>query len=161
LNGLSYKGDNDMPKVFEDYFSELQADMVSICLEYVEKRADAVFIYCSFEDKTVSCDFFYGIGGVLVERHKLNTLPQAKKRQWDISLTRQNAVLRILNEDVQKLIALCKEHRREMPSEIKLLYNVAKNSLEAKYEYGVVYSSDPDRGPEDVVEEWFAELSAQ
>ena len=25
-----------MDKVFEDYFSELQADMVSICMEYVE-----------------------------------------------------------------------------------------------------------------------------
>ena len=26
--------------MFEDYFSEIQADMVSICLEYVEKRAE-------------------------------------------------------------------------------------------------------------------------
>lgn len=24
-------------KIFEDYFTEIQADMVSICLEYVEK----------------------------------------------------------------------------------------------------------------------------
>ena len=28
-----------MGKVFEDYFSELQTDMVEICLEYVEDRA--------------------------------------------------------------------------------------------------------------------------
>lgn len=27
-----------MEKMFEDYFSEIQADMVSICLEYVEKE---------------------------------------------------------------------------------------------------------------------------
>ena len=39
-----------MDKVFEDYFSELQADMVSICMEYVEKRAERIYIYCSFED---------------------------------------------------------------------------------------------------------------
>ena len=27
-------------KEFEDRFSELQADMISICMEYVENRAD-------------------------------------------------------------------------------------------------------------------------
>lgn len=34
-----------MGKIFEDYFSEYQADMVSICLEYVDWRADAIYIY--------------------------------------------------------------------------------------------------------------------
>ncbi len=37
----------DMKKVFEDMFSELQADMVSICMEYVEEKAEKIFIYCS------------------------------------------------------------------------------------------------------------------
>lgn len=31
---------NELGKVFEDYFSELQEDMVSICLEYVFERAN-------------------------------------------------------------------------------------------------------------------------
>ncbi len=31
-----------MGKVFEDYFSELQTDMVEICLEYVEDRAEKI-----------------------------------------------------------------------------------------------------------------------
>ncbi|EQB36670.1 hypothetical protein M948_16695 [Virgibacillus sp. CM-4] len=35
-----------MSKVFEDYFSELQADMVGICLEYVENEAEDIYIYC-------------------------------------------------------------------------------------------------------------------
>ena len=47
-----------MDKVFEDYFSELQADMVSICMEYVEKRAERIYIYCSFEDNVISSVFF-------------------------------------------------------------------------------------------------------
>ena len=33
-----------MAKIFEDHFSELQADMVSICLEYVSGKADKIFI---------------------------------------------------------------------------------------------------------------------
>ena len=59
-----------MSKVFEDYFSELQADMVSICLEYVENRAQKIFIYCSFEEGLVSSDFFYKVANSVLERHK-------------------------------------------------------------------------------------------
>ena len=33
-----------MSKGFEDYFSELQADMISICLEYVEKEHKNIYI---------------------------------------------------------------------------------------------------------------------
>ncbi|MGY2614156.1 hypothetical protein [Bacillus wiedmannii] len=36
-------------KEFEDRFSELQADMVSICMEYAKDRADKVYIYASCE----------------------------------------------------------------------------------------------------------------
>ncbi len=42
-----------MSKTFEELFSEIQSDMVSICLEYVENRADKIFIYCSFEAKVL------------------------------------------------------------------------------------------------------------
>ena len=48
-----------MGKMFEDYFSEIQADIVSICLEYVGKRAEKIYIYCSFEDGMISSGFFY------------------------------------------------------------------------------------------------------
>lgn len=43
------KRGNEMGKVFEDYFSELQTDMVEICMEYVEDRSEKIYIYCSFE----------------------------------------------------------------------------------------------------------------
>ncbi|EJR97462.1 hypothetical protein IKM_05122 [Bacillus mycoides] len=45
-------------KEFEDKFSELQADMVSICMEYVEDRADKVYIYASCEESVISSKFF-------------------------------------------------------------------------------------------------------
>lgn len=40
-------------KEFEEKFSGLQADMVSICMEYVEDRADKVFI--TLQVKKVLC----------------------------------------------------------------------------------------------------------
>ncbi len=45
-------------KEFEDKFSELQADMISICMEYVEDRADKVHIYASREEGATASDFF-------------------------------------------------------------------------------------------------------
>ena len=34
-----------MGKIFGDYFSEYQADMISICLEYAHEQADMIYIY--------------------------------------------------------------------------------------------------------------------
>ena len=52
-----------MARVFEDAFADLQADMVSICLEYVEERADKVFVYCSSEMGMIYCNCFFQIRG--------------------------------------------------------------------------------------------------
>lgn len=52
-----------MAKVFEDYFSEIQEDIVSICLEYVEGRAEKIYIICSFESNVISHYYFYKVNG--------------------------------------------------------------------------------------------------
>lgn len=46
---LKKKNEPVKEKVFEDYFTEIQSDMVSICLEYVKNKADKIYIYASFE----------------------------------------------------------------------------------------------------------------
>lgn len=46
-------------KEFEDRFSELQSDIISICMEYVEDRADKVCVYASCEEGMISGKFFY------------------------------------------------------------------------------------------------------
>ncbi len=38
-------------KEFEERFSELQVDMISICMEYVENRADKVYV-CLVQNKS-------------------------------------------------------------------------------------------------------------
>ncbi len=149
-----------MEKVFEDYFSELQADMVSICLEYVEKRADMLYIYCSYESKMIASNFFYRINGILVKKHKLNEAlnPDEKGFPYDISGNRQSAALNIINEDLEEISELCEKHNRRMPTEMKLIYDVKKNSLVAKYKYDLIYSTDPEKTADDVANEWFEEM---
>ncbi|WP_416147665.1 DUF600 domain-containing protein [Salipaludibacillus sp. HK11] len=150
-----------MSKIFEDKFSELQADMVSICLEYVENRAEKIFIYCSFEAKVISSDFFYCINGEIIMRHKLNNaIDNTQELQYDTSVERQRGVLSVLNNNIKEMIDLCEEYNREMPSEIKLIYNVVNNSLKADYKYGIVYSNHPDKVANNISMEWFEEMKS-
>lgn len=152
-----------MSKVFEDYFSELQTDMVSICLEYVENKADIIYIYCSFEEGVISSDYFYCINNKVVRKHKLNdaiTMDLGKFR-YDTSVARQKSVMYIINEDIEKLYKICNQYNNEMPTEIKLVYDVNKNSLKADYKYDLVYSNDPIKTADDIALEWFEEVKKQ
>ena len=152
-----------MGKVFEDYFSELQADMVSICLEYVLEKADMIYIYCSCEEDIISNNFFYRMNDMLVKKHKLNdTLGQEDRGfSYDTSANRQSAALNIINEDIEKIKELCEKFNRKMPTEMKLTYNVKQNSLGANYKYDLVYSTDPDKTSDDVANEWFDEIKRE
>lgn len=146
-----------MSKVFEDYFSELQADMVSICLEYVDDRADNIYIYCSCEDTAYATGYFYKINGKMKRKHKVNEeLPDC-----DVSYDVQEQVLDILTEDLLKIHEVCEKYEHPMPTEMKLVYDVKRNSLTADYRYDYVYSNDPEKVASDIELEWFEEIKAQ
>lgn len=151
-----------MGKVFEDYFSELQADMVSICLEYVFERANKIFIYCSHEEGLVSNDFFYNINGKIVERHKLNDALVNEEGNanfsYDISVDRQKAVVKIINENIKELIKLCRKYDREMSTEIKIVYDVQANKLTADYKYDLVYTNDSNKTASSIARIWFQQV---
>ena len=149
-----------MSKKFEDFFSELQADMVSICLEYVFYRAEKIYIYGSLEEKVISCDFFYCINNKIVRKHKLNDAVDTNKEdfKYDTSVERQKGVMNIISDNVEKIYKLCKEYNREMPTEIKLVYDVKRNSLKADYKYELVYSNDPIKTADDIAMEWFEQI---
>ena len=146
---------------FEDQFSELQADMISICMEYVEDRADKVYVYASCEEGVVSSSFFYLINNTYVECHKVNDALNNGEEEYNVSQDRQFAVLDIINEDVEKIKELCKEHEKDMPTELKLIYEVKSGKLQAEYKYDLVYSDDEVKTADDIAEEWFEEVKAK
>lgn len=147
-----------MNKVFEDYFSELQADMVSICMENVGKRANTIYIYCSCEENIISSSYFYNINGKIVSRSKLNDAISPSDKTYDVSIARQKAVTKIINEDIKKIMKVCSEYQRPMPTEMRLVYNVNENSLEAEYKYENVYSESQTKTAYDIADEWFDEI---
>lgn len=54
-------------------------------------------------------------------------------------MNRQKAVVKIINEDIKEMIKLCKEYKREMPTEIKMIFDVKANKLTADYNYELVH----------------------
>ena len=132
--------------------------MVSICLEYVEDDAEKIYIYASCENRAITGDYFYKINGQIWERHLLNRIPG---KNYDVSGERQRMCLRILLQDVQKIQEVCKTYNQPMPTQFKLVYDVAKHSLDTHYEYENQYSYDPDKASSDVADEWFEQVKAQ
>ncbi|SFD38284.1 Protein of unknown function, DUF600 [Bacillus sp. 491mf] len=147
-------------KEFEDRFSELQADMISICMEYVEDRADKVYVYASCEESIISSKFFYLVNNKYVKPHKVNDALGAGDERYDVSTERQFMVLDILTEDIEKIKALCKEYERDMPTEMKLIYDVKSGNFKAEYKYDLVYTNDDIKTASDIAGEWFEEVKS-
>ena len=145
-------------KEFEDRFSELQADMISICMEYVEDRADKIYVYASCEEGVISSRFFYLINNKYVKSHKLNDAVEIGEERYDVSAERGFMVLDILNEDIEKIKALCKEYDRDMPTEMKLIYDVKSGNFKAEYKYDLVYTNDDIKTATHIFNEWFEEI---
>ena len=139
-----------MKEGFESVFSEIQSDMVSICLEYIEDKGDKIFIYASYENKTITCNFFYQINGVIYKKHDL---PEG----YDVSSERQFGCLEILTDDMEQLISVCSEYEADMPTEIKIIYDITTNQLNASYQYDEMYAST-DKSASDMVQEWYQEI---
>lgn len=147
-----------MPKVFEDEFTKSQIDMVSICFEYANYDVEKIYIYGSWENGVLFCDYFFKVNGRVLQRHHLN---QIAGKNYDVSRERQSDCLDILLEDMEKIKKACKKFGQPMPTQIKLIYDVTSKKMESEYKYENQYSSVPYKLSEDIADEWFEEVKAQ
>ena len=143
---------------FEDKFMEIQIDMISLAMEYVQNQAEKVYIYFISEEALLSFDVFYKINGVFVKLHRVNTVLDTKVDDSDNMMF---SVLRYGNEDIQKLLDVCQEYGREHPTEMWLVYDAQKNSLDSHYSYEGRYDKDEELLPSLEFEKWFEEVQSQ
>ena len=66
--------------------------------------------------------------------------------------------LRIIWEDIEKIEELCKEYERDMPTEMKLIYDVHSSKFKAQYKYDLVYTNDEVKTASHIADEWFEEV---
>ena len=143
-----------MNRVFEDQLMEIQSDMISLSLEYVENKAETVYIYVVLEEGLVSFDVFYKIGGFISEKSDVNEYLSEKINDSDDI---QFSLLEYGIEVAQKIEVLFEENSKEVPTEIRLVYDVKNNSLKSNYIYDAMYEKNEDLSVSDVFEAWIQE----
>ena len=143
-----------MNRVFEDQLMDIQSDMISLSLEYVENKEETVYIYVVLEDGLVSFDVFYKIGGFISEKSDVNEYLSEKINDSDDI---QFSLLEYGIEDAEKIEVLFKENSKEVPTEIRLVYDVKNNSLKSNYRYDAMYEKNEDLSISDVFEAWIQE----
>jgi len=143
-----------MNRVFEDQLMDIQSDMISLSLEYVENKAETVYIYVVLEDGLVSFDVFYKIGGFISEKSDVNEYLSEKINDSDDI---QFSLLEYGIEDAEKIEVLFEENSKEVPTEIRLVYDVKNNSLKSNYRYDAMYEKNEDLSVSDVFEAWIQE----
>lgn len=105
-----------------------------------------------------SFNLFYEIKGNIVHKHLVNDyLP--KDSHVDISL--QTALLKEGVKDVEAMIDICQEYDREHPTEMWLIYDAKKNSLDSRYSYEGRYDKDEELLPRLEFEKWFEEVKSK
>ena len=142
---------------FEDKFMEIQIDMISLAMEYVHNQAEKVYIY-AIADSLYSFNLFYKIKGNIVHKHLVNDfLP--RKSHIDTSL--QSLLLKEGVKDVKSMLDVCQEYNREHPTEMWLIYDAKKNSLDSRYSYEGRYDKDEELLPSLEFEKWFEEVKGE
>lgn len=109
--------------------------------------------------------YFYQINKAIVKNHKVNDsvldTNSNSRPIYDISKERQVTLLNILNKNLREISDLCKKNNREMPTEMKLIYNVSENKLKAQYSYEIKYKNDPEKLPSHIFNDWFEEMGGK
>ena len=147
-----------MGKTFEEQFSELQVDMVKACYEYAGYEGiEKIYIYASCERGVKSVNFFYKTEGVVIREHLLNSFPN---RKHQVSVKDSCIASYALMEDLEKIIKVCKEFNRDAPTEIKLIYDAEKGSLESNYKYDFQYANHPTLFADHIFEQWYEDMKA-
>ena len=145
-----------MAKVFEDYFSEALTDMIDICAEYADYRADKVFVYCMNENGTSTAQFFFQYNGYIADLLRINNVLRPGESPIDTSPDVQGQVLNILFQDQEKIEKACKQFGREIPTEIFLTYDANTKAFDAKCSYEPYYSKHPKENDFDRVSQWMS-----
>jgi len=148
-----------MAKKLEDVISENLTDMIDICMEYVEYRAEAkkIFVYVSAEQNRIMPSGFMQIHDRILDMGTVNQGLKPGEKPYDINPNVQLEVGRILYEDFAKIMKACKEFGRAVPKEIRAVYDCQTKKFSAHLGYDNVWSIRSNVGPKDIMREWMEE----
>ena len=132
-----------MNKGFEDEFLEMQSQMISLCIEFAENRADKIYAYGSIEENSISFNAFFNIDG---EIKTTNQIAADTDAIWDF--------LELGESDLEKLKQICAHHERPVPAELKMIYDCKSGTIDAKYKYESICSAKTGIDASEIFMKW-------
>lgn len=136
-----------MYEKFEDKFMEIQTDLISLCMKVREGNVDKIFAYASIEKKSTMFNAFFEKDGEVVTINQLN-----------INMKKVMEFLKVGTMDLQKVEKLCNEYEMEVPTEIKMYYDVNTRKYNADYKYDEICSEKTGISSGEVFMNWYNEL---
>ena len=132
-----------MNKSFEDEFLEVQTQIISLCVEFAENKADKVYAYGSIEENSISFNAFFNIDGKIKTTNQIVT---DTDMIWDF--------LDLGQSDLEKLIKICAHHERPVPTELKMIYDCKSGTIDAKYKYESICSAKTGIDASEIFMKW-------
>ena len=140
-------------KNFEDKLSEIQKDMISLALELAEGKIDTAYIYGSCENHSLSFNSFFAKDKKLYTINKLDELGIE-----NLTTDRMFQYLDIGISDLERLITLFQEDKKQAPTQLKLVYDNVNKKAKAQYSYDLFYSNSDKITADDIFEQWYSEV---
>ncbi|MBO5151629.1 MAG: hypothetical protein J6B73_05645, partial [Methanobrevibacter sp.] len=89
---------------FDLEFTQIQIDMVAICLEYSRQNCDKIYIHVIHENSTTFVNYFFQANGEMVTKNQISSDDNL------INTKRQQDTLSIILNDARKLFKLCNKY---------------------------------------------------
>lgn len=142
--------------IFEDKLSEIQKDMISLALELAEDKIDTVYIYGSYENNSLSFNSFFAQDNKVYTINKLDQLGIE-----NLTTDRMFQYLEIGISDLERLIILFQEDKKQAPTQLKLVYDNVNKKAKAQYSYDLFYSNSDTLTSYDIFMEWYKEIKEE
>ena len=142
--------------IFEDKLSEIQKDMISLALELAEDKIDTAYIYGSYENNSLSFNSFFAQDNKVYTINKLDQLGIE-----NLTKDRMFQYLDIGINDLERLITLFQEDKKQAPTQLKLVYDNVNEKAKAQYSYDLFFSNSDTLTPYDNFMEWYKEIKEE
>lgn len=135
-------------KDFEDYFSDILTDIVCITLNFTKIPMDKIFIHCSNEGNCISSNVFFQKDGSKIKRSQLSEISELEQKQ----------IIHLINERILNLKEMCEDNKKQVPTEIKLIYEVETKHLISDFCYKNLYSESENLIVQNIFDKWFESI---
>ncbi len=108
---------------YEEAFSNLQSDYISLCLEYAEGKAEEVFAYLYRTETMRMFNVFFRSDGKILAASQL------------VTSCNDEELMETGRNDISKLEEICSEYEAAVPNEIRMHYDVKTGKYDAEVAY--------------------------